>query len=298
MAGSFAASRDQCRAGGGHVGEPPVEAGGAQAGARPRHQRAVLDRDAEIGRRRIGDHTARVLVEGQHAGDQFVDPEGHRAGDFQYGVGRRSERSFGDGRSDVLRGHRLEMGRRKADIAAHDREPRDAPQELEELGGVYQRIGLAGIRDQLLLGKLGAEIAAILQPIGADNRERNMMPDTRRLLGSSDIAARGLEEIHRRLIVEGRRVRDVDDDFGAFERPVEAFAGKRVDTRIGCGREYVMALPREERDRFRSDQAGASDDDDLHERFPLVVSNEGKIARLGRLSPSCQWLPDAHQSAG
>jgi hypothetical protein len=53
---------------------------------------------------------------------------------------------------------------------------RDPADEFEELGGAQDRINQAGIRDQPLLRQLGTEIAAALEPVGADDRQRDAMP--------------------------------------------------------------------------------------------------------------------------
>jgi hypothetical protein len=75
-----------------------------------------------------------------------------------------------------------------------------------------QRIRDGRALDQALLGELGAEIAAVLQALGADNREGEVMPDAGGDLGCGQVPAGSLEEIHRGLVLERGRVGNVDDD--------------------------------------------------------------------------------------
>ena len=61
------------------------------------------------------------------------------------------------------------------------------------------------------------------------------------LLGFDQIFSRGLEEIHGRLVLEGRRVRQIDDDLGTFERFRKALASDCVDP--GIGRRCKRLMP-------------------------------------------------------
>jgi len=115
------------------------------------------------------------------------------------------------------------------------------------------------------------KIAAFLQALGADDREGDVMPDASGHFGRSEVLAGGLEEFHRGLIFERRRVGHVDDDLGAAQRLDQAFAGDRVDSGVRRCRDYFVALGLELFDNFRTDQAGSADDYDLHETHLLLV---------------------------
>src|SRR5262245_59039818 len=76
--------------------------------------------------------------------------------------------------------------------------------------------------------------------LGADDRKGNVLLHSRSLLGFDQILSRGLEEIHGRLVLEGRRVRQIDDDLRTFERFGKALAGDCVDTGIGRRSKRLM----------------------------------------------------------
>lgn len=52
-------------------------------------------------------------------------------------------------------------------------------------------------------------------------------------LGGQQVAAGGLEELHDARVLEGGRVRHVDDDVGTLQRVGHADAGDGVDPRGG-----------------------------------------------------------------
>jgi hypothetical protein len=105
----------------------------------------------------------------------------------------------------------------------------DAADELEELRCAEDRVRDRPRLDQLLLGDLRAEVAAVRKPVGADNRQRNVMSHPGSLLCGEQIARRPLEELQHRRVFPGGRVRDVDDDLGARQRLGESLASEAVD---------------------------------------------------------------------
>jgi hypothetical protein len=58
---------------------------------------------------------------------------------------------------DIVRRHRLNQSRRKVNRALDHAEVRHGLDELEELGGMHDRVRLARLEDQLLLDDLRAE---------------------------------------------------------------------------------------------------------------------------------------------
>src|SRR5262249_48754454 len=83
----------------------------------------------------------------------------------------------------------------------------------------------------------------------------------------------GGEEVHDGLLLERRRVRDVDDDRGALKNVSQSLSGERVDAGVWrCGHGLVTVFP-ELGDELRADESGAADDDEFHDRgsFPFVT---------------------------
>ena len=87
-------------------------------------------------------------------------------------------------------------------------------------------------------------------------------------LGGEEIAAGRLEELHGGRAIERRRVGHIDDHLCAGKHFGESFAGDRVDTRVGRGGYRLMTLIAKLLDDLRPDEAGASNNDDLHLRSP------------------------------
>src|SRR5262245_12714081 len=118
-----------------------------------------------------------------------------------------------------------------------------------------------------------------------------MVPHVSRCLGSEQIATRRFEEFQSRAVLDGGRVRDVDDDFGVRKRIVEALARDRVDARAGrCWNHFVALLMQLARD-LGSDETGTADDDNLHDSpsiwrpsMALFLNAAGECAVLGRKS--------------
>ena len=69
-----------------------------------------------------------------------------------------------------------------------------------------------------------------------------------------EVAGGGLEELHDGVVLERRRVGDVDDDGGTFERVRQAFAREGVDTRGRRGGQHLDALISERGHDFRAER--------------------------------------------
>ena len=147
----------------------------------------------------------------------------------------------------------------------------NAADEGKELGRAQDGKGDWRGLDQVLLCDLGPQIAAVGQPVGADDRQGDVMADARRAIGGEQVRPGRLEEGHR-LVVEGGRVGDVHDDLGAGQGVREALAGEGVDAGIERGGDGVVALRLQVGDDARTDAAGPSDDDDLHRDPPWLMS--------------------------
>src|SRR5262245_7350891 len=91
-----------------------------------------------------------------------------------------------------------------------------------------------------------------------------MVPDTRCGLRGVKVAAGGLEEFKHRLIFKRWRIGEVDHHLRARHGLPEALAGDAVDAALGRRSDDVVAALAQNGDGLRADQAGATDDDDLH----------------------------------
>ncbi|MCY1443541.1 hypothetical protein D9M71_599640 [compost metagenome] len=91
--------------------------------------------------------------------------------------------------------------------------------------------------------------------------------------GGQQVTARRFKEIENGLVLPRRCVRHVDHHISTIHRFGQAFAGDAVHARAGAGGERIMAALAQGVHKFRSDEAGASDDDDLHDFSPLVDCN-------------------------
>ena len=104
-------------------------------------------------------------------------------------------------------------------------------------------------------------------------------------LGGEEVAGRGPEEVHHRVVLERRRVGHVDDHVGAVERVGQALAGERVDAGVGDGGDGLVAVLAELGDELGADESGAADDDDLHVMPFGWVWSQAAVSRCGSFQP-------------
>src|SRR6202022_2078189 len=159
--------------------------------------------------------------------------------------------------------------------------------ELEELGGAQDRVRNPRGPDQVLLRQLGAEVSVFRKAIGPDHGQRNMVPHFGGGLGSENIAARRFEECQNRAVLEGRRIRDIDDNFGTRKDLVEALARDRVDARTASRWNHFVAFLTEPARELGSNEAGTANNDNLHDSpsiflAPLLLKAARECARAGR----------------
>src|SRR3954471_21617427 len=164
------------------VAEPVLETDPAKARMLAGGQRSVVDRGTEVAGVNVGDHLTAVALRSQKLPGDLVERNRLRARDFDGSVDRRRYGNVGQRSGDIVGGDGLEQGGRHANGVAVGPRLDDATDELEELRGAQDGIGNAGLLDQLLLRQLGGEIVALEQALGTDDRERDMMADTRGLL--------------------------------------------------------------------------------------------------------------------
>jgi hypothetical protein len=130
----------------------------------------VIELCAEVAGVDVGRHTAWVIVCAQNATGQFVEPERLGAGQLDRVVQRRADRDIGQGAGDVVGCLGLNEGGRQPDGVGVGRRIGDAADELEELRRADDRVGDGPGLDQLLLRELRAQVAALGEPLGSDDR--------------------------------------------------------------------------------------------------------------------------------
>src|SRR5215472_7912256 len=249
--------------------EPVLEPDRADARVLPGCERPIGKEAPEVARVHVRHDLARIPPCPQEAPDQFVERHGLQTGDFDRAVNRRSDRDIGERRCHVLRRDRLDQSWRQANLLADGGRLGNASDKLEELRRAQDCVGNGGRLDEVFLHDLRPEIAIVGKPFATNDRQGNMVAHAGGTFRSQQVTARCLEELEDCLVFPYRRVRHIDDDFGAVERFGQTLAGDGVYARIGGGGEHVMAALAEVLHEFRSDEAGASDDDNLHAFSPL-----------------------------
>src|ERR1700735_4168639 len=106
-----------------------------------------------------------------------------------------------------------------------------------------------------------------------------MMPNARRYLGREKVMFGSVEEFQHRLVFKRRRIGEVDHCLRGGQNLSEPFAGYGVAPAIGGGADDLVAALAQDGARLRADQAGAADDDDLHELTSVV--DDGKPEWFG-----------------
>ena len=124
--------------------------------------------------------------------------------------------------------------------------------------------GTAPALTSFLLRDLRAQVAALGEPVGADDRQRDVVPHAGGRLRREQVAGCGLEEVEHGRVVPRGCVRHVDDDLGALECFGEPLARERVDSRVRRRRERLVTGLPQLLDELRPNEAGSADDNDLH----------------------------------
>jgi hypothetical protein len=135
----------------------------------------------------------------------------------------------------------------------------------------------------------------VIVPIACDGClvERNVVRDPGRCLRREQVACRGLEELEHSVILERRRVRDVDHHRGTFHHLGQTLSGERVDARVRRRRHGLVSVLGERADELRADQPCAADDNSLHEEPP--VCHAGDQAGGSCIRPTTACICDTDQ---
>lgn len=83
------------------------------------------------------------------------------------------------------------------------------------------------------------------------------------------IPARFLKEFEHGVVLEGGRVREVDNHLGILQCVRQALAGEGVDAGFRGSGNDLMPFLAQALCSLRTDQAGSADDHDFHERLHL-----------------------------
>jgi hypothetical protein len=118
-------------------------------------------------------------------------------------VHRFAHGKLGQRGHDIIRRDGLQKCRRQVDLAAFVCRLADCADELEELSRAQNRKGKGYV-----------------------------MPDAGGRLRVKQVAAGGFKELEYRLVLERRRIRNIDDDVGARERLGQSLARDRIDSSL------------------------------------------------------------------
>ena len=144
------------------------------------HQIAIAENSA------VFNGWARAGIQGVVESSPF-EPEPLGAGQLHRAFDWCALGDADQGGGDVLGRLGLEEDRRQQHRPVPGAEIGDAGDELEELRRAQDRPRDGGGLDRLLLGGLGAEVATALQPVGADDRQRDVVAHLGRGLGGEDV---------------------------------------------------------------------------------------------------------------
>src|SRR5437899_640784 len=271
QASLFPMSLDRCSLCLHRPAQPIVKSGRHDPSAVVRHQRTQRERCTEI--RHVGARhdPAGIALLAEPAADEVRKRRRFGTRDLADAVSGLAEGYIGERNRDFVGKQRLHQLAGDMDRAIPAPRIRDRADEFEELGGTQDRVGQAGIFDQPLLCELGTEIAATLEPVGTDDRQRDAMPYAGLLRSRDHVARPRLEKVQHRLVLERRRIRDVNDDVSACKRRLYALPGHGVDAPARRRLQHLMTARPQQRGQLRPDETCTADDNDLHFLTPLSL---------------------------
>src|SRR5882724_10678391 len=184
------------------LAEPFLEADIAQRGIGTRHQRPLAQLRAEVSSMGVGDHFTGIVACAETQSDERVKAKLLWPRDLDDAVHRSRLGDPTHRLRDVLRRYGLEQHGGDAHRIPVGGLVCDALKELEELRGADDRVRDRRVSDQLLLGDLRSEVAAVGRPVAADDRQRDVMTHTRRRFGGKEIGGGRLEELEHGRVLE------------------------------------------------------------------------------------------------
>src|SRR5512132_145773 len=141
--------------------DPILEPGLSEDGVVAGQKGLLAQLRAEVTRLRIGDHITWIVACPEISSDKLVESEPLWTRHFDDAVDRRPHSDPSDRARDIIGRDRLDEDWRQAHRIAIGCIVSDVFDELEELRGMYDRVGDRCSFDQLLLSDLPAEVAAL-----------------------------------------------------------------------------------------------------------------------------------------
>src|SRR5690606_2436482 len=140
---------------------PIRQTGLADVGAGTRKQGFVGQSGSEVAGLGVGHYPPGILASHQGFRDQLIETEPFRSSHFPDTEDRRADGHPCDCGCHIVGRHRLNQDWSQSDDVAISASVSDATNELEELGGMDDRIRNRRLLDQLLLDELGSEIPTL-----------------------------------------------------------------------------------------------------------------------------------------
>ena len=207
---------------------PVVEPRRPQPCCRARQERSVVELRAVVGRAGGGFERSRVVLRAQELFDKRGEPHRFGASSFHgelAGAGWRCWNSGAMSWAAMGWTARVRSARRRRKWRR--RRPTASVRTTGWSAG--------SCRECLLLGRAlperpRAQVPAVNQPVGSDDRQRDMVRHAGAGLDARQVATGRHEVVQHGIVVERRGVGGVDDDFGAVEGGGQADPRDRVDT--------------------------------------------------------------------
>src|SRR4051794_32889362 len=119
---------------------------------------------------RVADHLTHIVVRAKDALDEPIEIERFGPPDFKRAIQRSTRHDPRDRSCNIVSGNRLDEHWWQTNGSPVSRSVRDAVQELEELSRLDNRVRNRRLLNQLFLREFRAEVAAVQQTFGADDR--------------------------------------------------------------------------------------------------------------------------------
>src|SRR5581483_10342707 len=145
--------------------QPILQSRRTASGVVARAQRVVVEERPEVAGLRIGHDPTVVAPGAEHALDEIVEAASLGASDLDHPIHRLLDDDVRERRGNVASRDRLHQRRRYTNRGPVEPGVRDPREELEELRRAQDRERHPALLDQRLLRHLGAEVAAVGQPV-------------------------------------------------------------------------------------------------------------------------------------
>ena len=259
--------------------QPGAEIDRAEACGARRDELLVAEHGPEVGRLVVRDDASVVLGRGEVPPDEVVDRNRVGAGDLDGAVRRRVSATSATAAATSS----AAMGCMGADdsrtVSPSALDPAMAPMNSKNC---VARTIVYGTPAALIRSSCAtfARMYPLSGSRSAPTTDRaTWCPTPAAALGRQQVARRRLEELHHGGVLEGWRVRHVDDDVGAGQRFGEPLARDGVDAGSRRGRHHLVALCAERRHDLRADEPATADNHDLHRHYPFATNSDNFCPR-------------------